>query len=120
MPDNKLRTGLPGREGQLASIVRGDDRDQGRRPPQTLTDIGTAECLAVRQSASLIHTNPAKRKKMMPPTIRNPAHENGDPTRKLMITPATSSSTPNPTHNQVANRRREVGLGVDPAPVAVI
>src|SRR6478609_9054752 len=74
----------------------------------------------VRQSASRIQTNAAKRKKMMPPTIKNPAHEKGVPTRKLTITPPTSSSKPNPMHNQVASRRRDVGLGVDPAPVEAV
>ena len=73
----------------------------------------------VRQSASRTQTNAAKRKQMMPPMIKNPAHEKGVPTRKLTITPTTNSSRPNPTHNQVASRRREVGLGVDPAPEAV-
>ena len=57
---------------------------------------------------------------MMPPTIKNPAHEKGVPTRKLTITPPTSSSKPNPMHNQVASRRRDVGLGVDPAPVEAV
>jgi len=59
-------------------------------------------------------------KKMMPPTIKNPAHEKGVPTRKLTITPPTSGSRPNRMHNQAASRRGDVGLGVDPAPVEAV
>jgi hypothetical protein len=87
------------------------------------TDRPTAtsgNCSVARQSASRIQTNAAKRKKMMPPMIKNPAHEKAVPIRKLTITPTTSSSRPNPTHNQVASRRREVGLGVDPAPLEAV